>query len=62
MTELTPSEFNRWLRNCVRDARKRGLSEPAIFLEVLNLVRALSVDAVFAKNRELAEMAKRGEL
>ena len=54
MSELTAYEFNRWLRDCVDNARKRGLPEREIFLEVLNLARRLTVDMMFEENRATA--------
>lgn len=54
MSELTAYEFNRWLRDCVDNARKRGLPEREIFFEVLNLARRLTVDMMFEENRAMA--------
>jgi len=57
--QITALEFNHWLRQTVIDARKRGLSDTEIFLEVLNLARALTIEEIFTRNRVLAEEARR---
>ncbi len=39
---MLPSEFKVWLDRCIRDARIQGLSDEAIYLELLEQVRFMT--------------------